>query len=120
MVDDDPDVLAVSVKSLQRCGFPVDGFSSPIHALAHFEQHAGQYALVLSDIRMPQMSGMEFLNHVKKVRPDIPIMAMTSYTESDNDIVESVPSITKEEILHKPFKVLQICTAVKHTLHLPA
>jgi CheY-like chemotaxis protein len=49
---------------------------------------------------------------------DIPIMAMTAYSASDEDIAKAVPWITKEEIIYKPFKVLEICTAVKHVLNI--
>jgi CheY-like chemotaxis protein len=113
VVDDEPDILYVTVGALSRCGFPVDDFASPVKALAHFEQHAGDYTLVLSDMRMPGMTGMEFLNSVKRVRPDIPIMAMTAYSASDDEISGAVPWILKEEIMHKPFMALEICTAVK-------
>jgi CheY-like chemotaxis protein len=119
IVDDDPDVLYVTAHALARCGFPIDDFTDPLQALAHFENHASEYALVLSDIRMPGMSGMDFLNFVKSIRPDIPVMAMTANSASDKDIAAAVPWITKEEIVHKPFRTLEICSAVKHTLKIP-
>jgi CheY-like chemotaxis protein len=116
VVDDEPDVLLITVRALEKCGFLVDSFSGPVRALAHFEKHAGEYSLVLSDMRMPGMSGMEFLNLVKRVRPDIPIAAMTAFSTSDDDICGAVPWIKKEEIMHKPFKAIEICEAVKKTL----
>lgn len=64
------------------------------------------------------MSGMEFLNFVKEIRPDIPIMVMTAYLASDDEISGAVPWIKKEEIVHKPFKELEICTAVKQKLNI--
>jgi CheY-like chemotaxis protein len=120
VVDDEPDILYITIRSLEKCGFPIDPFNDPLKALAHFESHANEYALVLSDIRMPGMSGMEFLNFVKQIRPDIAIMAMTAYSASDDDIHGAVPWIAKEEIMHKPFKALEICVAVKQMLKITA
>jgi DNA-binding NtrC family response regulator len=116
VVDDEPDILAIIVGAMQKYQFPIEDFTNPVKALAHFEHYAGDYALVLSDIRIPGMSGLEFLNFVKRVRPDIPIMAMTAYSASGEDIAKAVPWIKKEEIMHKPFKALEICAAVKKTL----
>jgi DNA-binding NtrC family response regulator len=118
VVDDEPDILLIIVRALQKYYFEIDDFNDPVKALAHFENHSGEYSLVLSDMRMPGMSGMEFLNFVKRIRPDIPIMAMTAYSTSDGDISRAVPWIKREEIMHKPFKALDICNAVKRTLNI--
>src|SRR5688572_26983913 len=116
IVDDERDVLTVTVFLLEKSGFLVDSFTNPIKALAHFEKHANEYSLILSDVRMPGMTGMEFLNFIKRIRPDIPVMVMTAYSDVDDDIVRAVPWIRKEDIMHKPFKASEISNAVKRTL----
>lgn len=118
-MDDEPDVLYITVRALGNCGFPIDNFTDPAKALAHFEKHASEYSLVLSDIRMPSIQGIEFLNRIKRIRPDIPVMAMTAYSMADDDIAGSVPWLKKEEIVHKPFKALAICNMVKQVLKIP-
>lgn len=118
VVDDEPDILMITVRALEKYHFPVDSFNDPVKALARFEKHAGDYALVLSDIRMPGMSGLEFLSFVKQVRPDIPIMAMTAYANSDDDISTALPWIKKEDIIHKPFRALEVCNAIKQMLNI--
>jgi hypothetical protein len=47
-------------------------------------------------------------------------MAMTAYAESDEQIAGALPSIKREEVIHKPFKLLDVCTAVKQMLKIPA
>jgi two-component system response regulator SaeR len=118
IVDDEPDILLVTTHALERYQFLVDSFTSPIKALAHFQKHADEYALVLSDIRMPQMSGIEFLNLVKLIRPDILVMAMTAYAAFDEEVNQAVPWIRKEDIVHKPFRALEMYDAVKRTLNI--
>ena len=118
VVDDESDILMITVRALEKYHFPVDSFNDPVKALARFEKYAGDYSLVLSDIRMPGMSGLEFLSFVKQVRPDIPIMVMTAYSASDDEIIRAVPWIKKEDIVHKPFRALEICSAVKQMLNI--
>lgn len=119
VVDDEPDILMITVRALEKYHFPVDSFSDPVKALARFEKLAGDYSLVLSDIRMPGMSGLEFLSFVKQIRPDIPIMAMTAYSNSDDDISTVLPWIKKGDIIHKPFRALEVCNAIKQMLNIP-
>jgi len=79
VVHDEPDILLIIDRAGQKHRFQIDSFNDPVKALAHFEKHAGEYSLVLSDIRMPGMSGIKLLNFVKRIRPDVPIMAMTAF-----------------------------------------
>ena len=113
VVEDEPDILYFIVRALANCGFAADNYTDPIEAITHIEKHANHYSLVLSDIRMPGMSGMDFLNFVKEIRPGIPIMAMTAYLASDDEIVAAIPWLTKGEIMHKPFSAQQICNTAK-------
>jgi CheY-like chemotaxis protein len=101
---------SIIVRAPEKYHFQIDSFSDPVKALAHFEKHAVEYSRVLSDIRMPRMSGMEFLNFVKRLRPDIPIMAMTAYSTSDGDISRAVPWIKKKISCTSPSRLWTFAT----------
>jgi DNA-binding NtrC family response regulator len=119
LAEDEPDILTVITKALGSYGiFEVDPFTDPLVALDHFKNHDKDYDVVVSDMRMPGMSGIEFLKNVKTIRPDMPVVAMTAFDSYDQDIVEAIPSIAKEEIVHKPFKLISVCEAVKKQLHI--
>ena len=121
LVDDDKDILYLMAKALRRYGiFEVEDFTQPLLALDHFKSHAEKYHIVVSDIKMPEMSGIELLQQVKNIRPEIPVLAVTAYDEVDDEILLALPTMTKDEIVHKPFKILSVCDVVKQTLHIPA
>lgn len=62
LVDDEQDILDTTATVLRHYGiFEVDTFADPLKALDHFQNHSKDYSIVISDIRMPGMSGIEFL-----------------------------------------------------------
>jgi DNA-binding NtrC family response regulator len=116
VVDDEPDILNIVRLALQRWGYVVDAFDNPEDALAHFQQNPSGYSLALTDIRMPGMNGIELAKEMQKTRPDIRIMVMTAYAEMNDEVHDNIPAIKKEDIVQKPFGVMQICTAVRKQL----
>jgi two-component system, OmpR family, response regulator ChvI len=64
LVDDEPDVVYLVKKSLERNGFVVDAYTDPLLALQNFK--GGVYSLLLLDIKMPRINGIEFFRRVEK------------------------------------------------------
>jgi len=68
-------------------------------ALEHFSTNAPRYSLIITDVRMPTMSGSELANHAKKIRPDIKVLVMTAY-EVDKELQKLLP-LYKGRVLAK-------------------
>lgn len=113
-VDDEPDILRIVELSLLRWGYAVDAFTDPVAALEHFKSNASEYSLIITDIRMPDMSGAELAKRAKKIRHDIKVLVMTAF-EVDKELKKALPSI-KEGFLQKPFHTSDVCVAVKRHL----
>jgi DNA-binding response OmpR family regulator len=64
LVEDEPDVVYLVKKSLERNGFVVDAYTDPVLALQNFK--GGIYGLLLLDIKMPKINGIEFFKRVEK------------------------------------------------------
>jgi DNA-binding NtrC family response regulator len=116
VVDDELDILHVVRRYLEKWEFKVDTFSDPLYALRRFKEDPNAYSLVLLDIRMPEMSGITLAAMMRKVRPDFKIMIMTAFELVVEDLQISLPTIKREDVIQKPFKLVQICTAVKKQL----
>ena len=71
VVDDDSDIVDVLESGLLRKGFLVDGFTNPEEALYGFNSNAKAYCLVLSDIRMPYLSGIQLARKVKDINSGV-------------------------------------------------
>jgi CheY-like chemotaxis protein len=114
-VDDELDILRIVEISLAKWGYAVDAFTDPVAALDHFRTNAPEYSLILTDIKMPGMSGSELAKRAKRIRPDIKVMVMTAF-EVDGDLREALPSLEGHGFLQKPFHTADVCVAVKRHL----
>ena len=88
VVDDEPDVEALFRQQFRRDlraqRFVMDFANCAGDALARVAASAGQsLILILSDINMPGMTGLEMLPKVKEMRPDVPVIMITAYGDVD-------------------------------------
>lgn len=111
VVDDELDVVVIFRQALSRQGYEVFGFTDPLLALEHFRLNAKEYALVISDIRMPRMSGFEFVAQVKSIKPDAKVLLMSAFEISDLEF--SISPVKINDFLRKPVDVGMLVKKVK-------
>jgi CheY-like chemotaxis protein len=86
LVDDEPDIANVFGKVLQRDGYQVREFTDPLKALDFFTANHEKSSLVITDLRMPYMNGIEFASQMRRISPDVKLLLMSAYeTGSYND-----------------------------------
>jgi CheY-like chemotaxis protein len=88
VVDDEPDVEALFRQQFRRDlraqRFVMDFANSAAEALARIAATIEQsLILILSDINMPGMTGLEMLPRVKEIRPDVPVIMITAYGDAE-------------------------------------
>ena len=115
VVDDELDVLDTVRMSLTEWGYHTDTFSDPRTGLDAFRESPARYSLILTDFRMPEMTGFELAKQAQKIKGDVRVLIMTAF-EMDNEILGELPTISKNEILRKPIRLEQLCKAVKKQL----
>ena len=76
VIDDDAVACEFLQEALSREGYAVDAFTSGKEAL---RKDLSQYDLLMSDIRMPEIDGLQFLRHVREKWPELPVILMTAY-----------------------------------------
>jgi DNA-binding NtrC family response regulator len=76
VIDDDAVACEFLQEALLREGYVVDAFTSGKDAL---KKDLSQYDLLMSDIRMPEIDGLQFLRHVREKWPELPVVLMTAY-----------------------------------------
>lgn len=115
IVDDEGSLLVTLVANLELEGFDVVGAQDASEALRFVrDQH---FDLVLTDIRMPGMSGVELFRAIRSVRPDMPVILMTAFaaeTLIDQAVQEGVFAV-----LPKPFDIEHVIFALSRALSRP-
>ncbi len=81
LVDDDHDILNMMQQSLKNLGYQLSAFSSSQEALGTFSKNPDNFDLIITDMTMPQMTGMELSKEVLNIRPETPIILCTGYNE---------------------------------------
>ena len=71
IVDEDTDTLTVIRRGLEHVGFKVHAFVDPLVALHHVENDCKYCQVLVSDIRMPALTGFQLVRKVKDLRPEI-------------------------------------------------
>ncbi len=112
IVDDDPSMRLALTESLEACGYAVEAADNGSEALRKFERDA--FGVVVTDMRMPRLGGMEVLKGVKKLSPRTPVILITAYG-TVSTAVEAMKEGASEFIM-KPFSLDDLQGVVKKVL----
>jgi DNA-binding NtrC family response regulator len=105
IVDDDSDIVQVLKMGLLKNGFAVEAFTNPQEALQSFKSDAESYCLVLSDMRMPLLSGIQLSKKVKEINPNVKVVLMTAFEINDNEFSKVFPSTQVDGFVQKPIGI---------------
>jgi two-component system, OmpR family, response regulator ChvI len=106
IVDDEPDTVFTYKSLLSAEGYNVQTFTDPQEALKHFVQlsdPSSYYQLVLLDIRMPRLNGLQLFYRIKAISPNTKVM-FCSALDIAEELVSILPAITYHHIMKKPMK----------------
>jgi CheY-like chemotaxis protein len=117
IVDDDSDIAQVFTRGLFMNGFLVDAFTNPEEALQYLRSNSKDYySLVLSDMRMPEMSGIQLARKVKDVNPSIKVVLMTAYEIKDIKFSKVSPSVHADAFIQKPISIADLTNKILEIL----
>lgn len=117
VIDDDDSLRRVVEYQLGEDGYRVVTAASGAEGLTAVRD-AGPVSLVVSDVRMPEMDGLELLVRLKTMHPDLPVVMLTAHGTIDS-AVEAM-KLGATDYLTKPFSRAQLTTAVKRALEMAA
>ena len=80
-VDDEPKFLMITQRQLENLGYRVEVHTSPTRALDRFREASEKFDLVISDVAMPKMTGEHLIHQIRQIRPSIPAILLTGYSE---------------------------------------
>lgn len=114
VVDDEAIVLKSCERILTSEGFGVDTATTAKKALSLLERNF--YDLIITDIKMPEMDGIEFMREVRKKNPDINIIVITGYPSQES--IKAALSLRIIDYLPKPFSPNHLLELVKNTIEI--
>ncbi|MBI5558758.1 MAG: DUF3365 domain-containing protein [Deltaproteobacteria bacterium] len=113
-VDDEETIISVAEAMLSGLGYQVTALPSALEALKTFQHKAGDFDLVITDMTMPHMTGVALTRRLRTIRPDIPVILCTGFSELVNE--EKSRSFGIDEYLSKPLLKKDLSAAIRRVL----
>ena len=114
VVDDEPAVREMAKRSLELQGYTVLQAGSALAAIDVLKRHAGEIALVVLDLSMPDMSGAEALPELRKIRPELSVVVSSGYSEAETMTLFEGQHVAG--FLQKPYTSNELAGKVKESL----
>ena len=121
VVDDDLNTTELFHVALSENidGISVVSFNDPVIALEHFAANKDAYVLVISDLRMPGLNGLELLKKVKNSNPKVRTILMSAYNfDEDLIFLKYMKEGIIDSSIDKPVTINRLCQRVRDELEL--
>ena len=120
IVDDEIDITKLFHYAISASieGVSVITFNDPVIALEHFADNKKDYALVISDLRMANLNGLELLKKVKQLKPSVRTILISAYEVDEDQVFQNY---MKQGIINlfvkKPIGLPELCQEVANQVH---
>ncbi len=116
LIDDDLDILFTFTTIIEVEGYNIATYSEPYKALNHFSQMSPYYYdLVVMDIRMPGLNGIQLYSKIKVMNPEIKVLFLSALDAVD-ELLSIFPDIKPSEIIRKPVEPKALLSKIKTIL----
>jgi signal transduction histidine kinase/ActR/RegA family two-component response regulator len=113
-VDDESELVELGEQVLKSLGYEVVSALGSIEALEIFSNYPSNFDLVITDQTMPRMTGLQLTVELKKIRPDIPVIICTGFSENVNE--ETYRSHGVNDFFMKPVTKKEVAAVIRRVL----
>ncbi|MCF8037134.1 MAG: PAS domain S-box protein [Desulfobacteraceae bacterium] len=114
LVDDEQPIVKMLQQNLQHLGYQVTPRTSSVEALAAFRAQPDKFAVVITDMTMPNMTGDKLAAEIKKIRPNMPVILCTGFSEYLRD--RNMHDLQVDGVLMKPLSRIEIAKKIRQVL----
>jgi len=114
LVDDEAALVDIGKKMLISLGYKVLAVTKSLEALELFRTRPDRFDLVITDMTMPRMTGLELAQELMLIRPDIPVILYTGFNEHITP--EIAKSLGVKDFIMKPIELSQIAASIRRVL----
>ncbi|MEO8621612.1 MAG: PAS domain S-box protein [bacterium] len=112
LVEDEPRVRAQARRLLERSGFAVTDANDGAEGIFQFRARDGAVDVIVSDVMMPTMGGVEMVARLRAIAPEVPVVFVSGYTADDREL----PLDERTLFVPKPYTITVLCEAIDSLL----
>ena len=113
-IDDEESAADMVGLMLSRLGYDAETSVNPVSALEIFRSDPGYFDLIITDMTMPQMTGAQLAQEIFAMRPGMPIIICTGFSEQMSE--KRALELGIRKYVQKPFKMREIAVAIREVL----
>ena len=113
-IDDEETLIDLGQNMLTKLGYQVTAHTSSVEAIEAFKDSPHKFDLIISDMTMPNMTGDMLANEINKIRPDIPIIICTGFSEQLSD--KKINTLGIKGLLMKPLTISELAKTIRRVL----
>ena len=117
VVDDDEELAYLFRRLLEGSSFNSVSFSDPLIALKHFKDNPKGYWLVITDLKMPNLNGIDLAKRIRNNSSSVKILLITGFFDDEYLNSDDFNEACISEILHKPVKLNELLRCVHELCH---
>jgi DNA-binding NtrC family response regulator len=118
IIDDDPDISLLFADALSGIdGISVFTFNDSLEALKHFTNNREQYVLVICDLMMPKLNGLDLVKKIKKLSPKTRTMITSGYEIEPTELQANINRGIIDKIIQKPISMNGLRLEVKYQIN---
>lgn len=112
VVDDEEELARLFMELPKGSGFNTVSFTDPLLALGHFRIVSNQYSIILTDLKMPSINGMEHAKRIKEHNSKVRILLITPLYDSEYLDADKLKEANISKVIKKPVKLRELRTQV--------
>ncbi|MEE8430934.1 MAG: PAS domain S-box protein [Candidatus Desulfatibia sp.] len=113
-IDDEESIVEVGKQRLKRLGYHVVTKTDPVETLELLRSKPEQFDLVITDMTMPQITGDKLIKEILKIRPDLPVILCTGFSEKIDE--KKAKALGASQYIEKPFDQYTLAITVRKVL----
>lgn len=120
VIDDEIDLASLFKEFLKKQGYDVVSFTDPELAFEYYAETANKFSLVITDLRMPGMSGLQLAKNIREINSKVKIFLMTAFDTADLRNDEEFKKGKIDRLIQKPVRFTDLRRMINESLKVPS
>ena len=117
VVDDELELACLFKEFLKNQGYNVVSFTDPVLALEYFKETADKHSLIITDLRMPSICGIDLAKEIRQINSKVKILLMTAFEIQDLKDNEDFKKTRIDRLLQKPIRFSDLKQMINESLN---